>query len=151
MKNKIYKILEFGTLIKAINGIAELVLALVVLFGSKHAYSAIKLIFSHELATDPNDFIVNYIVNFAANLSLGHRGFIAIYLIIHALINFYLFFIIWGKRFKQFPIVIVILLLLTAYQIFRFYHTESIVLFFITLVDIIVIYLAAQYYKNKFG
>jgi uncharacterized membrane protein len=145
-----FKILEFGILIKAINGIFEISAALLIaLVHSSFIYSIVKTVFSHEIAHDPNDLIANSLLNFTQSLSFGTKEFIALYLAIHGIVNLYIFFIVWKQKFRQFPAVIIILLLLIIYQIFRFAHNHSILLFFLTLIDMIIVYLIADYMKEK--
>jgi len=144
------EIFKGSVLIKGFNGIVEILGALfILLFGSQAVVALIEKIFSHEIFQDPNDFIINFLIDLFVGTGKGTPIFIAVYLGIHGLLNVFLFTAVWKKKISLYPIVIVIMMLFIAYQIFRFYSTQSLVLLTLTIIDMIIIYFVAREYVQK--
>jgi uncharacterized membrane protein len=144
------KIFRGAVLVKGINGLIEILSSLFVFFfGSRAVVSLIEKVFSHELSHDPNDFILNLSINLFAGVGVGTQKFIAVYLGIHGLLNMLLFAAVWRRKISFYPFVIAIMLVFILYQIVRFSRTYSYVLFFLTLVDMAIVYFVADEYLKK--
>lgn len=137
-------------ILKGINGIIESIGGLILLFTNSQVISRyLKLIFNHELENDPSDKVVNFLINYFQNISQHTQVFAATYILLHGIMNLFLFSMVWKKKIHAYPIVVVIMSLLVIYQIIRFSHTHSVILFVITLVDMLIIYLIADEYTRK--
>ena len=95
----------------------------------------------HELAEDPNDAIANYLLHAAQQYSIGTREFTAIYLTSHGVIKLWLILGLLRERLWYYPTALVVFSLFIVYQLYRFSHTHSVFLLFITALDALVIVL----------
>jgi len=100
-----------------------------------------------ELNEDPNDFFANYLYHAVHHFSLSTRYFTAIYLLAHGIIKLWLVVGLLRMRLWYYPTALVVFSLFIAYQIYRFSHTHSLALLFITAVDLVVIGLTWHEYR----
>ena len=101
-----------------------------------------------ELSEDPKDIIANYLVGAAQSFSLDLQLFLAIYLIAHGFIKIILVASLWRKKLWAYPTAIVFLSLFILYQLYRFSYDHSLWLIWMTIFDILIIFLARKEYKN---
>ena len=153
LKNRKEKILHdlfiFGIIIKGIDGLLELIGGFIlILIKSSSISKSIQIIFQHEITQDPTDLIANYFIQLSHNLSINTISFIAIYLIIHGSIKIGLFSGLWYQKLWAYPLGGVLLSLFVIYQFMIFFHTHSIILLFLTSVDILIIVLLRFEYKR---
>jgi len=143
-------IFDVAIILKGVNGIIEFVGGIFLFFISSTFISRIVArVFSHELGDDPRDFLANYAVNFAQNLTIATKEFIALYIFIHGIINLFLFTTVMKKKYWAYPIALVVLCLLIVYQVIRLTHLFSWILCIITIVDVVFIYLMYDQYTHK--
>jgi len=143
-------VFDTAIVLKGINGILEFAGGIFLFFISSSFISrTVGRIFSHELGDDPRDFLANYFVNIAQNLTLSTKEFIAVYIFIHGIINLFLFTTVINKKYWAYPVALVILMIMMIYQIFRLTHRYTWTLAIITLVDLIFIYLMYDQYTHK--
>ncbi len=146
-------IFRISIALKFIDGILEVFASLLLsIFTSQVIASIVQIIFAHELANDPNDFIANYLIQTSLNISNNAQLFAAIFLLIHGLIKIILSLGLWYEKVKFYPISAFVLTALIIYQTYRFTHTHSIILFLLTLIDILIVILIWVEYtrlKNK--
>ncbi len=144
-QNSLYNII---IILKGVNGIFELILGtLIAIISSSTVYKIAIKIFSEELSDDPHDFVANFFVNLARDLSFSTKEFIAAYVFIHGIINILLFYTLWKKKFEFYPTAIITLVLLTVYQIFRVITKHSPLLILITIIDFVIIYFLVREYR----
>lgn len=125
---------------KGIFAFGEIVSGIATFFVSKDILLfAVLLLTQAEFAEDPHDFIANYLLHAAQNLSIGAQTFAAVYLLAHGVIKLWLIVGLLRKKLWYYPIAIAVFALFILYQMYRFTFTHSILLLFITVVDAIVI------------
>lgn len=100
-----------------------------------------------ELAEDPHDFVANFLLHSAQQLSISTQHFTAAYLLGHGVIKLWLIIGLLRERLWYYPTALVVFGLFVAYQIYRFEYTHSLWLLVITAVDIIVIGLTWHEYR----
>lgn len=152
-KTKKEKILNdlfiIGIMIKGLDGILELIGGFVLIFIKASSIpQTVERVFQHEILQDPTDLIANYFIQFSHSLSISTIYFIATYLIINGTIKVVLFLGLWYKKLWSYPIAGILLSFFTVYQFTRFLHTHSLLLLFLTLVDILIITLLKFEYKR---
>ena len=85
-KTSFDKVFEISILLKAIDGLLELIGGLLLLFispaGIMHLVNELT---QHELSVDPHDFIANHLLHTAQSLTGGTLIYGSIYLIAHGL------------------------------------------------------------------
>jgi len=135
--------------IKGIDGILELIGSFFVsVFSSRFIYRIVQIVFNHELATDPDDYIANYLLQASQSLSLGRKFFVAFYLFIHGVIKIGLVYALLSKNARLYIVAGGVLGLLVIYQIIRFSFTHSLVLLALTLLDIVILLLIHNEYRR---
>ena len=138
-----------GIIIKCIDGILEFIGGIALAFAKTDIIiNLVQKLFQHELIQDPTDIVANYLVKTSQNLSIGILTFASIYLIIHGLIKIGLFLGLWYKKIWAYPLAGIILSLFVIYQSIRIFNTHSILLLFLTLVDIFILILLRLEYKR---
>ena len=142
MKYNVHKLFLAGIILKAVDGILELIGGFFLLItNSNTLYSIVNSIFRGELIEDPADFIANYFLHFFQNLPKSAIIFAAIYLLAHGLIKLGIVTGLLSKKLWAHTTAGIILLLIVIYQIFRLTPHFSILLLFLTIIDIIIIVL----------
>lgn len=88
----------------------------------------VRAIAAEELAEDPRDFIVNYLLHVVQNLSVGSLHFVAFYLMSHGVIKLWLIMGLLRKKLWYYPTAVVVFGLFIIYQLYRFSFTHSLLL-----------------------
>lgn len=136
-----------GITIRGIYGLLELIGGIILFFrGSEPVVRIVAALFRHELAHDPTDMIANYSVNASQHLSQSTIEFLAIYLLIQGIVKVGLVTALWLKKVWAYPLAGVVLTVLVVYQIIRLFKTHSKLLFFFTLLDIMILALLHSEY-----
>lgn len=139
-----------GIVIKGIDGVLELIGGIILISIPSHSIaSVVQSVFQHEIAQDPTDLIANFFIQLSQNLSISTLSFAAVYLIIHGSIKLGLFFGLWSKKLWVYPLAGVVLSLFVIYQLMRFLSSHSMLLLFLTLVDILILVLLGFEYKRQ--
>lgn len=94
-----------------------------------------------ELAEDPRDVIANALLHMAQHLSIGARTFAAVYLLAHGAVKLWLVVGLLRRRLWYYPAAIAVFLGFIAYQVYRYTFTGSVLLLFLTAVDLAVVVL----------
>lgn len=100
-----------------------------------------------ELSEDPRDFVANYLLHSAQNLSIGAEHFAGLYLLSHGIVKLWLIVGLLRQRLWYYPTAIVVFTAFIAYQLYRFTFTHSVWLLLLTVVDALVIALSWHEYR----
>jgi uncharacterized membrane protein len=135
-------------IIKGVDGILELSGGVILFFvKSDHIAAFIQGLFHHELMQDPHDIIANYLVHASQNIATGTLFFASLYLLLHGMIKISISIGLLRRKIWMYPIASVILIFFVSYQIIRIIHFHSIILFFLTLFDVMIIFLIRKEYQ----
>ena len=141
-----------GIFFKGLDGILESIGGLVFMFLEKNAIAKYThILFQNELTEDPNDIIANYLVNLAAHVSGDTEFFAAIYLLVHGIVKISIVTGLYLRKLWIYPVAEFILGLFVIYQLYRFSHTFSVLLIFLSVVDIFIIFLIHTERKRLSG
>jgi len=149
-KNKIflYRFFEFTLIIKAIDGVLEVITSIILFFfGSNIINNIIPLLVQEELANDPNDALSNWLLSISQNMLPSTQTFIVVFLALHGLIKIGLVATLSSRNHRAYQIGEIMLLIFVFYQLYRFSHTHSLILLIITIIDIAILALAR--FKDK--
>ena len=141
-----------GVFLKGVDGVLEIIGGLIFLFlrhGALETFA--RIIFKGELAEDPHDLLANYLINLAAHTSRDTQFFAAIFLLVHGAIKISIVMGLYLRKLWIYPLAEIILLLFVVYQLYRFSHTFSVLLIFISIVDIFIIFLIRTEHKRLKG
>jgi len=144
----INRVFNITLALKALDGFLQFSGGLILGLFGKPVDKLVYYLTQNEIAEDHHDFVANALANFFNNLSLSTRHFISIYLVFHGLVNLFLVFELWKRRIRAFPIAIVLFLIFLTYQFYRFFHTHSINLLLVSILDIFIIILTAMEYER---
>ncbi len=146
----IHKLFIWGVLLKAVDGVLEVVGGIALFFTGALASIAGVLI-QNELIEDPHDFIASHLQDSLPAL-LAHSGwFASMYLLSHGVIKIGLAAGLLRDKPWAYPTAIVTFALFIVYQLYRYTFTHSLFLMLLTLLDVVVIWLTwheYQYFKK---
>lgn len=147
-EKNIHLAFEISLLLKGAFALAEIGSGIVVYFVTRQfLLDFVNAVTQQELTEDPRDFIANYLLQGAQNLSIGARHFAAFYLISHGTIKLWLIVGLLRKKLWYYPTAITVFGLFIVYQLYRFSFTHSPWLLLITALDVMVIGLAWYEYR----
>jgi len=132
------KIFEWGVGIKGFFGIFELLGGVLFTFsGHKIFYNIIISMAQQEIIEDPDDFFANYLLQAAGNFSINSQIFASLYLIFHGVINVWLAVSLFKKKIWAYPWAVGLSAVFIIYQIYKYFHSFSVVLLLLIIFDIL--------------
>lgn len=140
-KKKYLNVFFYSSLIiKGFDGTIETIAGLWVW---KHGIGGLKYlalaITQQELLEDPKDFIANWIIMAANNLSINTQLLIVYFLLSHGIIKLVLTVLLYKKQKWAYPLAIALFGLAATTQTIRLVASYSTILTIITIIDILVI------------
>lgn len=144
------KAFKTGLVLKLVDGCLELGGALAVWLVQPSTVDRIAhFVTDAELATDPNDFLANYVLHTAHRYSSsGTRLFVALYLLAHGIVKVAMVIALFRGRRWAYPALIVSLSLFILYQGYRMIVRPSWGLAALTLFDIAIVWLVEREYRR---
>ena len=145
------KLFEIGILVKAIFGFFEIFGGILFSVSDRFITSNFIIFMAQqEIAEDPNDLIANFIIKSANNLANGSQVFAVVYLILHGAANVFLAAALLKNKLWAYPWAVGIFGAFIIYQSYRFLHTFSLTLLFLTIFDIfVVLVIWLEYLRHK--
>jgi uncharacterized membrane protein len=148
-KTLFHKLFNLGIFIKGLDGVLEILGGILLFFvSSDNIVKVLRYLFQIEIIQDSKDAIANYLISIFQSLSLSAQLFASIYLLIHGIIKLWLMSSLSKRRLWAYPVSQVILGLFVIYQTYRYTHTHSSFLAFLTLFDILIIFLIGIEWKE---
>lgn len=146
------RVFELGILIKSFFGFFEILAGIVFAISSRLIVNNLIIALTQqEISEDPNDFIANYLIKTANNFSSGSHIFAVIYLIFHGVVNIFLAVALLKNKIWAYPWAITGFGLFLIYQVFRYLHTHSASLLFLTIFDIFIVFIVCWEYKKNYN
>lgn len=147
--NIFHKGFEIGILIKAIDGILEIIGGVLLIFLNPSRLSKLVVwLTQHELSEDPRDAVANFMIELSSKFTVSTQNFGVFYLISHGIVKLILIIFLWKRKTWAYPLTIISLILFIIYQIYRYTLNSSIGLVILTAFDIIMIILTFIEYKR---
>jgi uncharacterized membrane protein len=141
-EKRIFMAYELGLILKALQAFLEVIAGVLFYAISTNSMTTFILTVAHgELAEMPNDFLSDFLIKSAGQLSIQGKFFIVFYLLSHGVIKL---IIIGGLYFKKrwaYPAALIGLGGLILYQIYRLAISHSIFLLALTVMDVIILWL----------
>jgi len=145
-KKIIDKIFEIGILIKSFFGFFEILAGFILaISGRLSINNLIIALTQQEILPDPNDFFANYLISFFT----GGHTFAIIYLIFHGAVNIFLAIALLKNKIWFYPWAAAGFGVFIIYQVFRYFHTYSLLLLFLSIFDFFIVSVILLEYKNK--
>ena len=150
IKKIIDRIFELGVLIKSIFGFFEILTGTVLAISGKFIVNNLIIALTQqEISEDPKDFIASCLVRIAKDYSAGSHVFAVVYLIFHGIINIYLAIALVKNKTWAYHSALTGFGIFIIYQLYRYFHTHSLLLLSLTLFDIFIVVMILLEYKNK--
>ncbi len=140
---------EIGIILKGLDGVIELIGAVLVTFVPAHTILHIaSTLTANELAEDPNDFIAGHIVQYANELAGKDKWFAALFLLSHGLIKVVLVVGLLRTLAWAYPFAFVTLGAFVMYQTWLLMHHFTVGMLLLTLFDLFIIWLTWREYQK---
>ena len=142
----IHKVFVWGVLLKAFDGVVEILSGIALLFTGTLTNIAMVLI-QNELIEDPHDFLATNLQHALPAFLANSGWFAALYLLSHGVIKVILVIGLLRDKLWAYPSAIIVFTLFIAYQVYRYIYTHSIFLILLTVLDLVVIWLTWHEYR----
>jgi uncharacterized membrane protein len=149
-QNWLDRAFEVGIIGKGLNGAAELVGGLLLLFLSPDRIHRVLVALTQgELSEDPKDVIATHLLHTANGLT-GHAVlFGAVYLLAHGVVKVVLVVALLLNKIWAYPWMIVVLLLFIGYQVYRIALHATAGLVALTVFDLVIVALTWREYGQQ--
>ena len=149
MRGLRHRLFRIGIILKAVDGVLEVIGAFLFLIISPVTLNKIVIFLTrHELSEDPHDLVANYLLHLTRDLSISSQVFGFVYLFSHGVIKLVLIFSLWKQRLWSYPVAVVFFTLFGIYQMYKYYLNPSLGWILLTLLDIFVIVLTLLEYRE---
>ena len=149
-KDRLDRLFEIGIIAKGLNGLAEVIGGLLLLFvtPARVHWWAVRLT-QEELSEDPHDFIANHLLHTASGITGGAVLFGSLYLLSHGMIKIFLVVSLLRNKLWAYPLTIVVLSGFVVYQLYRIALHVSFTMVALTVFDLVIIALTIREYKQQ--
>ena len=145
-EKEIHTVFEVAIVLKGLNALLEIGLGVLLLFTNVVNDIVIALA-QKEFIEDPNGFFARHL-NALAPLSPRAQLFGALYLLSHGIVKVFLMAGLWRNKLWAYPATITVLILFILYQLIRFLGTHSPWLIYLSIFDVVVVWLVWHEYKR---
>jgi len=108
----------------------------------------IEWVVGSEISEVPQDWIVSRLVAFGHSFSISSQQFAAFYSLSHGAIKLVFIMLLWKKKLWAYPLSVLLFLGFVVYQLYRFSFTHSVMLLFLTMIDVLMIVLTILEYRK---
>ena len=146
----LHRLFQMAVVVKGIDGVLEFIGGVLLVFVSPAAlHHLVIALTQHELAEEPDDWLVMMLRRLADGLSVETRHFASAYLIGHGILKIFLAASLLRERLWAFPLALFVLAIFVTYQLHRFSRTHSTVLLGLTVLDAAVMVLIWREYRSR--
>jgi uncharacterized membrane protein len=148
-KSPLHAAFEIGVFLKGLDGVAQVVGALLLFVVPPGAIShGLAIVTQHELSEDPHDFIASNLLRMFERFSTNAQFFAAIYLLVHGLVKVLLVWALFRAKPWAYPVAIIVFTAFGGYQMYRYYLSPSLAMIALTILDALVIVLTWIEYRR---
>ncbi|HEX6758356.1 MAG TPA: DUF2127 domain-containing protein [Propionibacteriaceae bacterium] len=149
-KDWLDRIFEIGIIVKGVNGLAELLGGLLLLFATPGGIHHLAVVLTQgELSEDPHDFVARYVLHTANGLTGSAVLFGAVYLLLHGAVKVVLVVALLLNKLWAYPCMIVVLLIFIGYQLYRIALHPGAGLVALTVFDALIVLLTWREYRRQ--
>ena len=106
------------------------------------------MLIRHELTGDKDDFLIQLAQPLVAHFQVPITHFLAFYFIFWSIIDMVLSISLLRHKLWAFPMSIVLITLFVCYEVYRVFHTHSLILTAIIIIDIGLIFIINAEYRK---
>jgi uncharacterized membrane protein len=149
-KDWLDRLFVIGIIGKGLNGLAELVGGLLLLFVTPDSiHHVVAVLTRGELSEDPNDLVARYLLHTADGLTGSAVIFGAVYLLVHGAVKIGLVIALLLNKLWAYPCMIIVLLIFIGYQLYRIVLQPSVALVVLTVFDALIVMLTWREYRRQ--
>jgi uncharacterized membrane protein len=149
-KDWLDRLFVIGIIGKGLNGLAELVGGLLLLFVTPDSiHHVVAVLTRGELSEDPNDLVARYLLHTADGLTGSAVIFGAVYLLVHGAVKIGLVIALLLNKLWAYPCMIIVLLIFIGYQLYRIVLQPSVGLVVLTVFDALIVMLTWREYRRQ--
>ena len=149
-KDSLDRLFEIGIILKGVDGVAELVGGLLLLFVTPADIHHLAAVLTQgELSEDPNDVVARYLLHTANGLTGNAVIFGAVYLLVHGAVKVVLVVALLLNKLWAYPSMIIVLLIFIGYQLYRIALDPSAGLIALTVFDALIVVLTWREYRRQ--
>jgi uncharacterized membrane protein len=149
-KNWLDRVFEIGIIGKGLNGAAELVGGLLLLFLTPdRIHHLVASLTQGELSEDPHDFVATHLLHTANGLTGQAVLFGAVYLMAHGTVKVVLVIALLLNKLWAYPWMIIVLVLFIGYQLYRIVLHPTAGLIALTVFDVLIVALTWREYRQQ--
>jgi uncharacterized membrane protein len=138
-----------GLGLKALNALVENIGGFLILMITPEWLNGVIMHYAlPELRQDPNDPLMNRLITMGQNFTDSTQNSIAIYMIMHGTLKLLVIYLLWKKYLWAFPLGFVVFGVFIAYELYSYMHSQSLLMLFIVIFDIIIVALIALEYRR---
>jgi uncharacterized membrane protein len=142
------RLFRLAVAIKGLDGFIELVAAIVlVAVPAAFVQEVVEGVLARDLLGPPDGSLARHFVDGTAEFASGNRTFAIVYLGLHGVLKLAMVVALLRKWVRAYPLVIAVLMLFVAYELYRAFHTGSIVLPVLAAIDVAIIVLVVREYR----
>jgi uncharacterized membrane protein len=149
-KDWLDRVFEVGIILKGLNGLAELLGGLLLLFATPGSIHRVAVLLTQgELSEDPHDIVARYVLHTANGLTGSAVLFGAVYLLLHGAVKVVLVIALLVNKLWAYPCMIVVLLIFIGYQLYRLALHPTLGLIALTVFDALIVALTWREYRRQ--
>jgi uncharacterized membrane protein len=147
MRKLIHDLFEVSIILKLLFAVFEFLAAFILLLVHPTTIGDL-VVRAVSIGFESGDLVYDWAAN-AAYFFVGHtHTFIVFYLASHGIVKIFILLCLWQKKLWAYPLAEVLFVGFGIYQMYRWYLTGSQLMIWLTVLDIIVIYLTWLEYKT---
>lgn len=139
-EQRLHQLYELSVWLKIVFALIEFCCGvLLILVSHEEILALVAALTQHELVANPHDLIAGFLHDLAAGFSVSTQHFYALYLIAHGVVKVVLMAGLLSRRRMAFPVALVGMGLMLAYEIYRYTETHGLLLVWLAAFDIFLI------------
>lgn len=140
---------DIGLLLKGIFALGECIGGVALIFITPDRLNRFIAWFSAgELSGDPKDWLMNRLILLGYSFTFGSQHFAVFYLLSHGIIKLAVILLLWREKLWAYPLSVLVFIGFIVYQTVRFASGHSVLLLFLTALDIVMIALTILEYRK---
>lgn len=148
-KNFIHTSFDIALVLKGLDALAEIICGIALYFLSPETLNRmIAIVSGKELAEDPTDIIMNYLVAYGQTFTITSLKLGMIFLLTHGIVKMVMILLLWNQKMWAFPFSIIAFAAFVVFQTYHLIGSFSIMLLALTILDILVIILTILEYRR---
>ncbi|GAA1391626.1 DUF2127 domain-containing protein [Pseudonocardia kongjuensis] len=142
------RLFRIAMLVKGVDGAAELLAAIALLLVSgDRLHRVVAQVLARDLLGPPDAPLARHLTTAVDDVAGGGRTFVIVYLALHGVIKLALVWALLRRWLPAYPPAVVVLGLFVVYELVHAWHTGSVLLPVLALLDIAIIVLVVREYR----